>query len=95
MKIGENGQVTSAMYLAIEVYFVFEGKELVIFNKLLKEKKKVHFQSLKLPWLWIHWILSLCLIIFFSHEINDHLFILVPKRCPIVYRIKYIPSSPF
>ena len=39
MKIGENGQVTSAMYLAIEVYFVFEGKELVIFNKLLKEKK--------------------------------------------------------
>ena len=51
MKIGENGQVTSAMYLAIEVNFVFEGKELVIFNKLLKEKKKVHFQSLKLPWL--------------------------------------------
>ena len=51
MKIGENGQVTSAMYLAIEVYFVFEGKELFIFNKLLKEKKKVFFQSLKLPWL--------------------------------------------
>ena len=43
MKIGENGQVTSAMYLAIEVYFVFEGKELVIFNKLLKEKKKSSF----------------------------------------------------
>ena len=43
MKIGENGQVTSVMYLAIEVYFVFEGKELVIFNKLLKEKKKSSF----------------------------------------------------
>lgn len=39
MKIGDNGQATSAMYLAIEVYFVFEGKESVIFNKLLKEKK--------------------------------------------------------
>lgn len=39
MKIGDNGQATSAMYLTIEVYFVFEGKESVIFNKLLKEKK--------------------------------------------------------
>lgn len=39
MKIGDNGQANSAMYLAIEVYFVFEGKESVIFNKLLKEKK--------------------------------------------------------
>ena len=49
MKIGENGQVTSAMYLAIEVNFVFEGKELVIFNKLLKEKKKFIFNHWNYP----------------------------------------------